>query len=432
VLGACAVRPPEAPPTQIEAPPPRAWAAPTLGELRAVAEEASEHGLASESATVAELARLDVLSQRDAGAARRLDEAAGMLFDRLALAFATGAIDPAQVDLDWRIPRAPAPDLGALRAAVAAGASPRATLQALLPATPDYGALVAELSRVLGEERGARDALGLSRETRVLRLRASLERLRWLPRTWPARYIEVLAPFFELRVWDGENVIASHAVIVGARATTTPSFTAAIESVTLNPSWTPPASIAAGELLPRFRRDPGAAAREGFDVIDAHGRILDPASVDWRARPFPYALRQRPGPGNALGRLRFDLPNPHAVFLHDTPSRGLFSREDRALSHGCIRVAEPVALAETVLADVAWSAATLEAAIAEGNTQVIPLRQALPVYLLYLTARADGAGAVDYGSDVYDRDERLVRALDAGVGAGAGRASLNPWLCGVA
>lgn len=349
----------------------------------------------------------------------------------MARAFARGAVDPALVDAQWRIPRPPPPELDALRAAIAAGASPRVTLHALLPDSPDYAALVAELERAIAEAHGALDAAGASREARVTRLRANLERLRWAPRVWPTRRIEVLVPFFELSVREGVDVAASHAIIVGARATPTPSFVAEMQSITLNPSWTPPASIAVGELLPRFRRDPGAAAREGFDVVDTQGRTLDPAVVDWRARPFPYALRQRPGPGNALGRLRFDLPNPDAVFLHDTPARTLFARDERALSHGCIRVAEPVALAETVLADAAWDGPALEAAIAQAETRIVPLLRPLPIYVLYLTARADAAGVVRYADDIYDLDERLVRALDAGAGSAlALHTPANALICG--
>ena len=429
VLGACAVRPPESAPTQIEAPA-RVWSAPNLAELRAVAAGAGEHGLTAESAAIAELDRLDILSRRDAVGARQLDEAADVLFDRLALAFAMGALDPALADAEWRIARPSPPDLDALRVGVAAGASPRDVLLALLPATPDYAALVAELGRVAAGD--AAEVSGLSRDVRATRLRANLERLRWMPRTWPARRLEVLAPFFELSVREEGVVVASHAIIVGARSTPTPSFIAEVQSITLNPSWTPPASIAVGELLPRFRRDPNAAAREGFDVVDAQGRTIDPAAVDWRARPFPYALRQRPGPGNALGRLRFDLPNPYAVFLHDTPSRGLFAREDRALSHGCIRVAEPVDLAQTVLADAAWDTLALEGAIAEGQTLVVQLPQPLPIHVLYLTARADAEGVVHYANDIYGRDERLVRMLDAGVSsAAAQRVSANVRTCGL-
>ncbi len=392
-------------------PPPRAWSAEALVSLRQAADAAIAHGLMQQSLSLDELARLEPLSLQDIDAARRLDEKADQLFVDLATAFAIGATNPEVVDPQWRIARPPPPDIESLRRTLQGGAGVSQTLSRLLPTSPEYWALVAELSRVRtlpDDEAGSR---GPTKNEREARLRANLERWRWLPRSLPARRIEVLAPFFELRMREGE-VSISHVAIVGARSTQTPSFDAAIETITLNPTWTPPSSIAGRELIPRFRRDPEAVTREGFDVLDSSGRLVNPAAVDWRARPFPFTLRQRPGPHNALGRLRFDLPNPYALFLHDTPSPGLFARADRALSHGCIRVEDPVALAATVLADSIWDQSAIEAAIDTGATQTIALASPLPVYVLYLTAAADGAGAVRYADDIYRRDAAVVRALD--------------------
>ncbi|MBX3511001.1 MAG: L,D-transpeptidase family protein [Hyphomonadaceae bacterium] len=412
LLAGCAGREPvpaQLPPA--EQPPARAWTAEQLSDLRAATQVAAAHGLPTESEALALIDRLEPLSLRDGDMARRLDAAADALFARLASNFAIGAVDPVQTDPDWRIARPPPPDAIALRRAVMEGGDVSDTLSALLPNAPDYAILAAELARVQAEPDGAVDAGGLSKQARVDRLRASLERWRWLPRGMPPRRIDVLVPLFELRMRDGETS-TRHAVIVGARRTQSPSFAAAIETITLNPTWTPPSSIVHGELLPRFRRNPNAAAAEDFDVIDDSGRIIDPADVDWRARPFPYTLRQRAGPGNALGRLRFDLPNPYAVFLHDTPSRGLFERDDRALSHGCIRVSEPVRLAANVLGDPMWDEPALDTAIEGGATQVITLGVPLPIYVLYLTAAPEQEGAVRYGEDIYDRDRALLRALD--------------------
>lgn len=407
----------EAPPVlEPVPPPPRAWSDATLVDLREAADTAVAHGLTRPSDALDDLARLEPLSLRDADAARRLDEEADQLFADLATAFATGATDPAIVDPDWRIARPPTPDIEMLRSALRDGADVSQTLLSLLPISPEYWALVAELTRVRMSPNGEAESTGLTNHEREARLRASLERWRWLPRSLPTRRIEVLAPFFELRMREGE-VSITHVAIVGARRTPTPSFIANIETITLNPTWTPPTSIAVGELIPRFRRDPDAVTRESFDVLDLSGRPVDPAAVDWRARPFPYILRQRPGLQNALGRLRFDLPNPYAVFLHDTPSRGLFARADRALSHGCIRVAEPVALATTVLADTAWDQAAIEAAIDTGATQTIALASPLPIYVLYVTAAVDSTGAVRYADDIYGRDLAVVRALDRPPGA---------------
>jgi murein L,D-transpeptidase YcbB/YkuD len=412
-LCACAVReppPPDAPaPLQ---PPPRAWSSGAYAELRAIAASVADQGFASEERTLATLDRLDRAALREREAAAQFDAAADVLFARLATQFAVGAVDPAEADPEWRLPPPSQPDVGALRRAVAAGQSARGTLNALLPTAAEYQTLAAELARVRAEAEGAEDAEGRSRETRIDKLRASLERWRWMPRDMPARRIDVLVPFFELRLRDVAGQGQRRAAIVGARASQTPSFAASVTTITLNPSWTPPTSIVTNELLPRFRRDPDAAAREGFDILDRNGVAIDPALVDWRARPFPYMLRQRPGAHNALGRIRFDLPNPFAVFLHDTPSRGLFARADRALSHGCIRVAEPLALAEAVLADPAWAQASLQAAIDEETTHVLTLTSPLPIFLLYLTAAADESGTVVYADDIYARDAAIVRALD--------------------
>ncbi|KAF0171517.1 MAG: hypothetical protein FD160_3694, partial [Caulobacteraceae bacterium] len=290
---------------------------------------------------------------------------------------------------------------------------PAAALRTLLPDDPEYDALRRELARVTAEPAGAADARGLTREARIERLRVNLERWRWLPRHLPARRIDVRIPRFELLVRSEGAAPERHAVIVGARGMPTPSFVAEIGAITLNPTWTPPSKIVREELLPRFRRDPDAAAREGFDALDASGNIVPHASVDWNARPFPYVLRQRAGAGNALGRVRFDLPNPFAIYLHDTPNRGAFAQADRARSHGCIRVADPVGMAESLFGNPAWSRDAINQTIDAGATQRVPLAVATPVYILYLTVNVDETGAVVYADDIYRRDARVLRALDA-------------------
>jgi L,D-transpeptidase YcbB len=237
-----------------------------------------------------------------------------------------------------------------------------------------------------------------------------MERWRWLPRDLPERRIEVRIAQFEARMIAPDAAPLSHAVIVGASTTPTPSFESLVRSVTLNPSWEPPASIIA-ELTRRFAGDPDAAGREGFDVIDADGAVIAPDQVNWSARPFRHRLRQRPGSGNALGQIRFDMPNSFAIYLHDTPNRALFERPVRALSHGCIRVQAPDALAETVLAG-AWTRTAINSAIATGETQAIALSDPLPVLLVYLTATINGDGDIAYAEDIYRRDAAVLAALD--------------------
>jgi murein L,D-transpeptidase YcbB/YkuD len=185
-----------------------------------------------------------------------------------------------------------------------------------------------------------------------------------------------------------------------------------VESLTLNPNWNPPTSIERSELLTRFRRDPKAADGEGFEAVTNDGNVLSADQIDWSARPFPYDLRQRPGAQNALGQIRFNLPNPYAIYLHDTPAKTLFERDKRALSHGCIRVRDPLRLAAALLNARDWDEAALQAEIDKGETTGMALSKAVPVYVLYLTMAVAPDGSATYFEDVYRRDAAIVKALD--------------------
>lgn len=396
----------------LQSAPALAWRAPALADLREVAASTLDEGLPAETAALAELDSFSARAANDPTAAAQLDVAADALYASLANAFARGAADPSVADPDWRIPLNAAPDMADLNARRAAGALPSSVLRTLLPQSDDYQVLRQALTTVSAEAPGAVDAQGLTRELRLVRIRANLERWRWMPRDMAERRLEVRVPQMEVALYQDQRAPRVHAVIVGARATPSPTFAAQLRSVTLNPTWTPPSSITANELLPRFRRDPGLAHREGFDAVGADGAVIAPGAVDWSARPFPYQLRQRAGAANALGRVRFDLPNPFAVYLHDTPNRTLFARTDRALSHGCIRVEDPVGLAEAVIDAPEWDKVAIEAAIETGETTAITIADPINIYVLYLTAAANG-DEVAYFDDLYRRDERLLRALDA-------------------
>ena len=389
------------------------WSVAALNDLKRSAEAAPLEGLASEQPALSEIARFRQLAATNPAANAQVDIAADSLFSSLARSFAQGASEPTRADPEWRISAPPAPDLDALHAALAAGAMPSALLDDLLPKSSDYRALRTALARTYAEAPGALDANGLDRETRLTRLRANMERWRWLPRDLPARRLEVRIPAFETALHRPDAPSLTHPIIVGARKTPTPSFAASIVSVTLNPTWEPPASIVRNELLPHFQRDPAAAVAEGFDALDSSGAVVDPAAVDWTAQPFRYRLRQRSGPANALGQIRFDLPNPYSIYLHDTSARGLFARSDRALSHGCIRVGDPQSLAQAIIDAPEWDDAALQTAIADGETKSIALSAPVPIYVLYLTASAGEDGGVAYFDDIYHRDAAVVAALDA-------------------
>jgi len=204
-------------------------------------------------------------------------------------------------------------------------------------------------------------------------------------------------------------------VQVGSQFHQSPVFRDEMKYLVLNPTWTVPYSIATKEMLPQIKSDPDYFAKRDFDLKDRNGKFIDPNSVDWSqvsARNFGYWLVQRPGPGNALGRVKFMFPNDHAVYLHDTPSKYLFSRAERAFSHGCIRVENPFDFAEQLLGKDGWTQEKFQEILDGGKTQTVMLSKPLPVLLLYWTAVARRDGTVVFYNDVYERDNAISDALD--------------------
>ena len=235
-------------------------------------------------------------------------------------------------------------------------------------------------------------ALNVSAEARARQIAANLERWRWLPRALPDDRIVVNAAAAGLSlVKSGETALRLR-VIVGTPLHPTPVLAARVVSLLLNPPWDIPSSIAAKEIRPRARRDPDYLVREG---IVPHGG----------------GLRQLPGPKNALGDLKFEMPNPLDVYLHDTPDKRLFDRVPRFFSHGCVRLEHPQELAMLLLQQDAAASARLEPAIAAGTTRRLPVTPTIPIYVLYFTAAAEGNGTVMLYDDLYDRDAPLIAAL---------------------
>ncbi|MCC7258429.1 MAG: L,D-transpeptidase family protein [Gammaproteobacteria bacterium] len=259
--------------------------------------------------------------------------------------------------------------------------------------------------------------LNVPTAVRVDQLRLSLERVRWLAGDVPSTYVVVNVAGFHVGYVREQRLVWQSRVVVGREARQTPIFRGLMTYVELNPTWTIPPTILREDILPKLRRDPGYLRRERITVLDRAGQVVDPLTVDWSAyrRGVPYTLRQEPGPANALGRIKLMFPNPHAVYLHDTPARELFTRPKRTFSSGCIRVEDPLGLAELVLDDARWDRAALEAGIATGRTQRVSLRTPVPVLLVYLTAVVDPDGVVRFSRDVYGRDPALQAALDGPV-----------------
>jgi murein L,D-transpeptidase YcbB/YkuD len=183
----------------------------------------------------------------------------------------------------------------------------------------------------------------------------------------------------------------------------------------LNPTWTVPPGILRNDVLPKIRNDTGYLAAHEMDVLDAGGASVDPGTIDWQnVQRFPYQIRQRAGPDNPLGRVKFMFPNPYAVYLHDTSAPELFGRAEHTFSSGCIRVEHPMHLAEWLLKDSGeWSPATLAQAVQSGRTQTVVLPKPLTVMLLYWTVAFDDDWTPIFLRDVYQRDDAVLKALNA-------------------
>ncbi|HEY5646219.1 MAG TPA: L,D-transpeptidase family protein [Pseudomonadales bacterium] len=248
-------------------------------------------------------------------------------------------------------------------------------------------------------------------------LDANLERWRWLPNELPRDYLSVNIAAFELRAIDAGREVVRMKVIVGQPYRRTPMFTQTLKYLVYNPEWNIPFEIAVKDKLPVLKRDPVRLALQGYEARLAGTEFFVPVdTVDWRRvtrDTFHYDLRQLPGPTNALGRIKFMLPNRFAVYLHDTPDRGLFDRQQRDFSSGCIRLADPVRLADWVLRHDGQpnAAASMPDQLASGATRTVHLQTPLPVLIVYFTAFVGEAGDVMFRRDLYQRDQAIISAL---------------------
>ena len=258
-----------------------------------------------------------------------------------------------------------------------------------------------------------RAALNVPVAARIAQIRRTLERWRWLPHDLGERYILVNSAGFELTVVEHERTVLDMRAIMGALEQPTPSFSAKLRSLIINPYWNVPARIAREELLPLQLRDPRYFATHAFQVLDLrNGEQIDPARVDWArvdADSFGFRLRQEPGPKNSLGQLSFVLPNQFEIFLHDTPEKALFARDTRTFSHGCIRIEHPEALAQYALRGLdGWNEERIRSEVDSLQQETLNLPEPIPVYVLYLTSWVDDAGLVNFRDDVYGREDVLA------------------------
>lgn len=257
---------------------------------------------------------------------------------------------------------------------------------------------------------GTRAALNVPVEARIEQLRANLERSRWVLHELHDDFVLVDIAGFDIQLVRQGKPVWSSRVQVGKPFRSTPEFKSEIGYVTLNPTWTVPPTILREDLLPKIRRDPGTLQRNQLRIFDSSGRELAAREVNW-ASPGRITLRQDAGPGNALGRAAIRFPNPHSVYLHDTPHQALFDASQRAFSSGCIRVERALELVQLLLDDPAWDAAAIDAAVAEGQTRSLRLARPVPLLLAYWTVDVPESGRLGFKPDIYERDRPLLKAL---------------------
>ncbi|MGI2032156.1 L,D-transpeptidase family protein [Rhizobium panacihumi] len=282
--------------------------------------------------------------------------------------------------------------------------------------TPELVAFVKDFQKEAGLSadgvvgRGTvRALIGDSNEDKVEKLIVAMEQLRWLPSDLGDRHVMINQPSFRVTYHEHGVEQFSMRTVIGSKAHQTFFFQDKIKTVEFNPSWGVPQSIIVNEMVPKLRRDPSYLDRQGYEVA-VNGRAVSSASVDWYGSTQNISVRQPPSSDNALGDLKILFPNAHAIYMHDTPAKSFFKRDMRALSHGCVRLAEPRKMAAALLS---ISEKEVDARIASGRNVPTAVNADIPVYIAYFTAWPNKDGKIEYFGDVYDRDVATMKALAA-------------------
>ncbi len=267
--------------------------------------------------------------------------------------------------------------------------------------------------------------LNLSPSFKLNKIRVNLERARWVLHDLPERFLLVNIAGFRLFYFENGKKRWSCKVMVGKPFWKTPIFRATMEYIVVNPYWVVPPGILKKEVIPKIKKNPRYLLKNNMEIVDAKGRWINPRSINWRrinpAR-FPYIIRQKPGPKNALGRIKFIFPNKHFVFLHDTPAKALFSKNMRAFSHGCIRVEKPLELARILFeGSKKWSIEKIKEAIASGKNRIIHLEKRMPILILYWTVVRNHDNTITFLPDIYNRDKKILLGLDTPLKLAFGR-----------
>jgi len=357
------------------------WYLPAAASLLAYGEMVGAHGLNPADYELPRLRAALTGSNPEA-----LDLAATRTFALLARDLANGHVPAAQRRLSFLRGGGLTPEATAvlLDKALATNDIP-ATLDRLAPTAPDYLALKGALAALPPDAVADRAAI-----------RLNMERWRWLPRDGSDRMLLVNIPEFVVRLIDNGQVTAEHRVIVGKTTTPTPQISAMVRGAIINPTWQVPESIIAESIGNLVRTNPAAARAKGYAWTGSGGGLQ---------------VRQMPGPNNALGQLKLDMPNALSIYLHDTPSKGLFDKPVRAFSHGCIRTDKVWELAARLLAGTDWTLDAIRQTMAGGVTTLATLPRPVPVHIAYFTVRVGPDGKLRRFDDIYGLDAELAAII---------------------
>jgi murein L,D-transpeptidase YcbB/YkuD len=248
---------------------------------------------------------------------------------------------------------------------------------------------------------------------RIKQIMINLERLRWFPDEVEDNFLLINIPEYKLYVFENKKRIMDLKVIVGKEATRTSIFKGNISLIVLNPYWNVPTSIINKEMLPSLKRNSNYLAKNNLELLSGN-TIIDPLTVNWNSfsGSIPYSIRQKRGDDNALGKMKFIFPNDFSIYLHDTPSKTIFNETNRAFSHGCIRVQNPMKLAQYILRNNSnWTQEKLQSGIEKKKTINIQIKPALPVYIVYFTAWIDNSGEINFRNDLYNLDSQLANEI---------------------
>ncbi len=260
--------------------------------------------------------------------------------------------------------------------------------------------------------------LNMSISDRINTIKVNLERLRWMPDDYGEDYILVNLSDYRLSLYKRNRLTAQHKVIIGKSYRKTPVFSDKMTYLVFNPTWTVPPTILKNDIIPAVRKDKEYLKKKNIRVFKANAVNAEEVAsddLDWKnisGKNFPYTLVQIPGPNNALGQVKFMFPNKYNIYIHDTPDKQLFQKEEKNFSSGCIRVEDPVKLAEIILKDLPqWNREKIDSIIATKKETTISFSKPIFVHILYWTAWVDDNGVIQFRNDIYGRDSAVLERL---------------------